>query len=102
LQAIAGKSSPALWHATCIQISVLSNSTCDTVTIMSTTHWTDAPAHSRLPAQPDVSRFSDAQWRELLDDDRFAFSTVSLLLAAIIGLGMLGMAVVVGILAFGG
>lgn len=69
---------------------------------MSTTHWTDAPAHSTLPAQPDVSRFSASEWRELLDEDSFALSTVSLLLATIIGLGMLGMAVVVGILAFGG
>ena len=69
---------------------------------MSTTHWTDAPARSSLPAQPNVSRFSAAEWRELLDEDSFALSTVSLLLATIIGLGMLGMAVVVGILAFGG
>lgn len=65
-------------------------------------HGTDAPAHSSVPTQPDAFCFSDAQWRELLDEDSFALSTVSLLLSAIIGLGMLGMAIVVGILVFAG
>lgn len=69
---------------------------------MSTTHWTDSPSQSNLPAYPESSHFSPSQWRELLAEDRFALSTVSLLLAVIIGLGMLSMAVVVGILAFGG
>jgi len=69
---------------------------------MSTTHWTDAPAYSTLPLQPVVSRFSDAQWRELLNEDNFALSSVSLFLASIVGLGLVGMTLVVGILAFGG
>ncbi|HVX12762.1 MAG TPA: hypothetical protein VHC22_16390 [Pirellulales bacterium] len=49
-----------------------------------------------------MSRFSEMQWRELLDEDRFALSTISLLLASIVGVGLAGMAVVVAILAFGG
>lgn len=69
---------------------------------MSTTHWTETPAQSSPPAHPEISPFSAFQRRELLDEDNFALSTVSLLIASIIGLGMLGMAVVVGILAFGG
>ena len=68
---------------------------------MSTTHWTDAPASSTLPSAV-VSRFSDAQWRELLNEDNFALSSVSLLLASIVGIGLVGMMLVVGILAFGG
>ena len=62
------------------------------IQIMSTTH---------LGGKPDASRFSEDQWRELLDEDSFAFSTISLLLASIIGLGLLGMMIVVGVLAFG-
>ena len=69
---------------------------------MSTVRWTDEVVRGPLPPQPEVSRFSESQWRELIDEDSFALSSVSLLLATIIGLGMLGMAVVVGILVFGG
>lgn len=75
------------------------NSTSPKSSIMSTTN---APFHSPLPAQPGMSRFSEMQWRELLDEDRFALSTISLLLASIVGVGLAGMAVVVAILAFGG
>jgi len=69
---------------------------------MSTTHWTDAAARSNAPAQPSASHFSEAQWQELLNEDNFALSSVSLLLASIVAMGMLGMMMVVGILAFGG
>ena len=69
---------------------------------MSTIYSTGASAPSSLPVLPNTPRFTDAQWRQLLDDDRVALSSVSILLGAIIGLGMLGMAVVVAILAFGG
>ncbi|HQU45434.1 MAG TPA: hypothetical protein PK867_21645 [Pirellulales bacterium] len=69
---------------------------------MATTHWTDAPADAPLRQLPSSARFTDSEWRDLLNEDNVALSSISLLLAAIIGLGMLGMAVVVGILAFGG
>ncbi|HET6879735.1 MAG TPA: hypothetical protein VFI31_06260 [Pirellulales bacterium] len=66
---------------------------------MSTAGW-------KNPSTPSVKsgsgRFSEAQWRELLHEDNLALSSISLLLAAIIGAGMVGMAVVVAILAFGG
>jgi hypothetical protein len=69
---------------------------------MATTHWTDLPAEPPARSQPRCAHFADDEWRNLLDEDNFALSSISLLLAAIIGIGMLGMAVVVGILAFGG
>ena len=43
--------------------------------------------------------FSQAQWGELLDEDRFALSSVALLLASIVGLGLVGVAVVVSVMA---
>lgn len=69
-------------------------------TIMSTTPWTNpvGPRHRR----PEAWNLGDLDWQALLDEDRFAFSTVSFLLTAIIGLGLLGLVVVVCILAFGG
>lgn len=70
--------------------------------VMIGAHWTDAPARANLPAQPGASHFSDAQWRELLNEDSFALSSVWLLLASIVGMGLLGMMMMVGILAFGG
>jgi hypothetical protein len=69
---------------------------------MSTSPWTNPARGSNPSAYNGPSRFSEAQWRELLHEDRFALSTVSLLLATIIGAGMLGMAIVVAIMAFGG
>ncbi|HWB14304.1 MAG TPA: hypothetical protein VG826_34070 [Pirellulales bacterium] len=72
-----------------------------------TFNWSPAPspearAEPRVPPQPAVSRFSDAEWTALVHEDNVALSSISILLAAIIGLGALGMALVVAILAFGG
>lgn len=67
---------------------------------MSTIASTSPSAHSGLSRQPTTSRFSDAQWHQLLDEDRVALLSVSILLGTIIGVGMLGMAVVVAILVF--
>lgn len=44
--------------------------------------------------------FNQAQWGELMDEDRFALSSVAILLASIVGLGLVGVAIVVSILAF--
>ena len=44
--------------------------------------------------------FNQAQWSELMDEDRFALSSVAILLASIVGLGLAGVAIVVSILAF--
>jgi hypothetical protein len=62
----------------------------------------DAPLERRLPAQPTASRFTDAEWMTLVREDNVALSSISILLASIIGLGALGMGIVVAILAFGG
>jgi hypothetical protein len=43
--------------------------------------------------------FSQAQWGELLDEDRFALSSVAILLASIVGLGLVGVAIVVSVMA---
>jgi hypothetical protein len=59
------------------------------------------PSLDWLDSHRDLVRFSSEEWRKLLDDDRVALSGVSLLLTAIIALGMAGMLVVVAILAFG-
>lgn len=69
---------------------------------MATTHWTDLPAGPPPRPQPKSAHFADDEWRTLLNEDNFALSSVSILLGVIIGMGMLGMAIVVGILAFGG
>lgn len=69
---------------------------------MATTHWTDLSTDRPTRPQPKSSHFADEEWRTLLNEDNFALSSVSILLAVIIGMGMLGMAIVVGILAFGG
>ena len=71
---------------------VLNDSVTRVYKIMSTIH---------LGGKHEASHFSDAQWREMLDEDSVAFSTISLLLASIVGLGTLGMLVVVAILVFG-
>lgn len=44
--------------------------------------------------------FTPAQWGELLDEDRFALSSVAILLASIVGVGMVGVAIIVSIMAF--
>ncbi|HUY31779.1 MAG TPA: hypothetical protein VMV69_03295 [Pirellulales bacterium] len=62
---------------------------------------THDPSHNRSHSHPDVAAFSSEEWRQFADDDRVALSGISLLLTAIIGMGMLGMLVVVAILAFG-
>jgi hypothetical protein len=54
-----------------------------------------------LERHRDLVGFSSEEWRRLVNDDRVALSGVSLLLTSIIAMGMLGMLVVVGILAFG-
>jgi hypothetical protein len=69
---------------------------------MATISFSGAQADARLPQQPAVSRFSETQWRELVQEDTTALSSISILLASIIGLGALGMGIVVAILAFGG
>jgi hypothetical protein len=62
----------------------------------------EVPAKARIPAQPAVSRFTDAEWSTLVHEDNVALSSISILLASIITLGALGMGLVVAILAFGG
>lgn len=68
---------------------------------MSTTHWTNSPSHCTQTTRHGSSHFSQAQWHELIQEDNAALSGISILLTAIISMGMLGMAIVVGILAFG-
>ena len=68
---------------------------------MSTTPWTN-PIEARSHRQPDVWNLGEANWQALLDEDRFALSTVSLLLTSIIALGLVGLVVVVCVLVFGG
>jgi hypothetical protein len=54
-----------------------------------------------LERHRDIVGFSQLEWRRLVNDDRVALSGVSMLLTAIVALGMLGMLVVVAILACG-
>lgn len=68
---------------------------------MNTTPWTN-PLEPKQHREPGTWNLGEPEWQALLDEDRFAFSTVSFLLTAIIGLGLLGLVVVVCVLAFGG
>lgn len=51
-------------------------------------------------AKRELGFFSPDQWRALHNEDSAALGSVSLLLMSIVAAGMLGMATVVGILAF--
>ena len=65
-----------------------------------TSRWTN-PIEPQL-RRPEMGNLGEAAWQALLDEDRFALSSVSFLLTAIIGLGLVGLAVVVCVLAFSG
>lgn len=60
---------------------------------------TTGPSVKQPLAKAAGDYFSHAQWGELLDEDRFALSSVAILLASIVGLGLVGVAVVVSIMA---
>ncbi|HVC94557.1 MAG TPA: hypothetical protein VND64_12740 [Pirellulales bacterium] len=62
---------------------------------------TNDPSPDWLASHRDQIGFSPEEWKRFADDDRIALSGISVLLTAIIAMGMVGMLVVVAILAFG-
>lgn len=61
---------------------------------------TTGPSFKPPLAKAAKDYFTQAQWGELVDEDRFALGSVAMLLASIVGLGLVGVAIIVSIMAF--